>query len=530
MNVAENLYDYLKHNDKAELIGFGTFYVKSSSAQINSLTKTIEPPKRQILFSKEQANDMSFVKFMAMHDFIKEETALTWIKQYSDSLKEKIEAGRTYKIGRLGTLSKGSLGEYTFTADEGLNLMDDAFALGELKNIQTFDVNPMEDKVDLLHTKPEVKPEEKIEAGQDNAKELAIEKEKQEEIKKKIEEVQQLRDEEKLQESEPETTTRIIRHSEANVESEVEKPVSEQEIKDKLKMDATPEEDKTWQTIKKAEQEKKNVVVEDIIKQEPKKEDNASEQDELRKKAQEIIEKNKKDKELVEEKQPKKRRHHNGRKKGWLIVFWIIICLIILCAGFVAAHYFGLLKNVKFLKPVTDKLSYYIPVKADKKPEKTLQIKPVATPTETVEETMAENTEIPQTPYQAQEPTTPAPKPKKQAVKQVNNKKKNNKKQSQTTAPAPKPVVVDNTPVTTQNYSRLGFDVVGGSFSEKSKAENLSRKAKSLGYDSYVLSKIKSGSPIYYVSYGSRRTLREANDLMQSMMSKMGGSYYVISR
>ena len=91
MNVAENLYDYLKNNDKAELIGFGTFYIKSHSATINTLTNTMTPPKKEVLFTIEQTNDMNFVKFMAKHEFISEETALTWIKQYSSSLKEKID-------------------------------------------------------------------------------------------------------------------------------------------------------------------------------------------------------------------------------------------------------------------------------------------------------------------------------------------------------------------------------------------------------------------------------------------------------
>lgn len=538
MNVAENLYDYLKHNDKAELIGFGTFYIKGHSARINSLTSTIEPPSREILFTKEQTNDMSFVSFMAQHEFISQETALTWIKQYSDSLKEKLDAGRNYKIGKLGTLNKGSLGEYTFVPDENLNLMDDAFALGELKNVKTFDVNPQENKVDLIHTKPEkevvfenkVDVETKIEEG----KQMAIEEEKQKDIKQRIEELQKLREEEKVQESEPETTTRIIRHSEADIKTDVEKPLSETDIKDKLKMDSTPE-DKIEQTLKKTQENKENIVVEDIKKIDKKEEENEKEQDELRKKAQEIINKNKKQQGLLTEEKPKKKRHHNGRKKGWLIVFWIIICLIALCGGFVAAHYFGLLKDVGFLKPVTEKLSYYIPVRQT---SKTKVIKPkttTITPTETVAEEVApsQGTEVPQTPYQAQEVTTPAPAPKKKAVNNINRNNKNNKnkKNAKQTAPAPKPQpVVDNSPVTTQNYSRLGFDVIGGNFSDKSKAENLARKAKSFGYDSYVLSKIKSGSPIYYVSYGSRRTLTEANNLMQSMMNKMGGSYYVISR
>ena len=529
MNVAENLYDYLKNNDKAELIGFGTFYIKSHSATINTLTNTMTPPKKEVLFTIEQTNDMNFVKFMAKHEFISEETALTWIKQYSSSLKEKIDSGRTYTIGKLGKLTKGTLGEYVFASEENLNLMDDSFALGELKNIKTFDIDQNQ-KVDFVHTKPEkeIAVENKVEVEKvEEGKQMAIEEERQKDIKQRIEEIQKLKEEEKIQESEPETTTRIIRHTEATIQTDVEKPVAEKEVTQKVNIDSTPSEDKTEKTIKEAEKQKDNIIVEDIERNE------LSEQEELRKKAQEIIDRNKKEKEnpSIVPPQMKRTRRHNNRKRGWLIVFWIIVLLILLCGGFICAHYFGLLKNVKFLEPITNKLSYYIPVKKEAKTTKVIKPQTI-TPTETPQE-QAVAPEVEQTPYIGQQSNIPTPEPRAKIAKKTakNNKNTKNKTQKQT-KPNQQPVVrVDNNaPVLTQNYSKLGFDVVGGSFGTKSQAENLARKAKSLGYDSYVLSKIKSGSPIYYVSYGSRRTLREANDLMQSMMNKMGGNYYVISR
>ena len=108
MNVAENLYDYLKHNDRAELIGFGTFYVKNTSARINDLTSTIEPPKRELFFTREQTDDKSFVSFMAQNEFISEDTAYTWIKQYADSLNEKLVS----KVGKIGKRTVGRIQFY----------------------------------------------------------------------------------------------------------------------------------------------------------------------------------------------------------------------------------------------------------------------------------------------------------------------------------------------------------------------------------------------------------------------------------
>ncbi|MEE1093688.1 MAG: TIR domain-containing protein [Bacteroidales bacterium] len=84
--------------------------------------------------------------------------------------------------------------------------------------------------------------------------------------------------------------------------------------------------------------------------------------------------------------------------------------------------------------------------------------------------------------------------------------------------------------VIVQNYSRLGFDVIGGLFSERLNAVTAARIAIKKGYDSYVLVKEEDGTFLYYVSYGSRRSLKEANDLMEKIVEESGGKYYVMSR
>ena len=148
---------------------------------------------------------------------------------------------------------------------------------------------------------------------------------------------------------------------------------------------------------------------------------------------------------------------------------------------------------------------------------------------------LRETMTIEQDVIEVEEKVVEAPKPQAKKQTQTTTKttaktktKKETKEETPTKPAAPE---VDNaSPVVVQNYSRLGFDVIGGSFSSRANAERLARKAKSLGYDSYVLSKVKSGTPIYYVSYGSRRTLKEANDLMARMVENLGGEYYVISR
>jgi cell division septation protein DedD len=141
------------------------------------------------------------------------------------------------------------------------------------------------------------------------------------------------------------------------------------------------------------------------------------------------------------------------------------------------------------------------------------------TSTETVSEIVLE--EVKQNPI-------PKPRPANKArVAKTNDTQKN--KVEENPQPNPEPAI-DNTPVVIQNYTKLGCDVIGGVYKDRANAEKKARKAKSLGYDSYIINRVKAGEQVYYVSYGSRRTLKEANDLAAKIKEKIGGDFYVISR
>lgn len=509
MNVVENLYEYLKHNDRAEIPNLGTFIVRSISAQINELTGTIDPPCRKVVFEKTFENDKGFINFMAQREFISPSTAETWIKQSADSWASKMEKGESVELLNLGTLKKGYLGEYSFVADSGLNLMDDAFALETLKNIKTYD-RPATNRIDLIHTKPEHNPVKDIEETEIS------------DTKEEVTKTAPLSQEYRLNETQKQTEERITQHESTEIQTQASAPVNLTEKEEKLDTDISLSEQKMEQTTEVKQEESSQQ--QDIIQQEktnnetPIVEERSSEYS-LQEEAERILNKHSHDK--------TKNKSRKKGKKVWRVIFWFVVALLLLCALFVGAHYMGWLKDIKPLKPITDKLAYYIPIRQTEQKQKPAQ--PIATPTE---EQLEQPMEVSPTQVLQEEVLDHESinNPTKQARK--NNVATNKKKQVKETSaqPQPAPTQEDNTPVLVQNHSKLGFDVVGGTFDSKNKAENAVRKAKSLGYDSYVLSKIKNGSPIYYVSYGSRRTLQEANNLMQSMMTKMGGSYYVISR
>lgn len=505
MNVVENLYEYLKHNDRAEIPNLGTFIVKTTSAQINELSGTIDPPCRKVIFEKAFDNNKDFINFMAQREFISPSTAETWIKQSADSWASKLEKGETIEFLNLGTLKKGYLGEYSFVAESGLNLMDDAFALETLKNVKTYE-RPATNKVDLIHTKQEPIKD--------------IEETKVVETKEDVTEYAPLSQENRVDESEEQTMERISQHEATEIQTQASTPVNLSEKEEKLDTDISLPEQKTEQAteIQQEIPQQETIPQEQQTKEEVLVEEKSSEYD-LQEEAEKILNKHGYDN--------KKAKTRRKSKKVWRVIFWFVIVLLLLCALFVGAHYMGWLKDIKPLKPITDKLAYYIPVRQKEVKQ------PLAQPMQSITEEQTEQpmevspTQVLQEEVLDHESIN---KPTKQARK--NNTVTNKKKQvnEATTQPQQIPVEEDNSPVLVQNHSKLGFDVIGGTFDSKKKAESAVRKAKSLGYDGYVLSKIKNGSPIYYVSYGSRRTLQEANNLMQSMMTKMGGSYYVISR
>lgn len=328
MNVVENLYEYLKHYTNAEIPGLGTFSVKTSSAQINESAGTIIPPSRKVIFEKRLEGNKEFISFMAKREFISLETSETWIKQYSDSLINKLNKGETVKLDKLGTLKQGYVGEYTFSPEDNLNLMDDVFALGELKNVKTYKTE--NEKIDLIHTKtvPTTETIEKIEQTQ------------QEDIAQTIVESEAISEENRIQETQQETQDRISQHEEIEVDSPT--LVNAGEKVEPLSMDiALNDEEK-----EPVSAEKENKIEE---KEEPQQPDNVKEIkeesiDDLQKEAMAIL--NKYD-HSSEKGNKKSKKHKDGKKKRkiWFIIFWIVLALLLLCAGFVGAHYMGWLKN-----------------------------------------------------------------------------------------------------------------------------------------------------------------------------------------
>ncbi|MDD2192259.1 MAG: SPOR domain-containing protein, partial [Bacteroidales bacterium] len=174
--------------------------------------------------------------------------------------------------------------------------------------------------------------------------------------------------------------------------------------------------------------------------------------------------------------------------------------------------------------------NYIIPKCEEAK--KTIVI-PIQTPTNQVievpiTETITEEIVSIDEPIEDVQATSKPTQPKKELVAKPKPLKPTGEKDN---PPAPTPEIDYSTPILMQPVSRLGFDVIGGTFENLANAQQTARKARSLGYDSYIISKSQEDKTKYYVSYGSRRTMSEANAFMNSIIKKHGSAgYYIISR
>lgn len=522
MNVSANLLEYLKKNDRAELTGIGSFRVEYTPASISPITNTLTPPSRIITFTNEINNDLGFVEELSKKEFISLETSLKWIKQYSDSIKEKIEKLNSCKLGEIGVLSKGLSSGYIFTPTPGLNLLDSAFAFSTIKSVKTFD---QEDNIKPIVTKeplPELSVERKTEIEEKPLQTILVgtsysEKETNQDQSSinTLGEERPLSDQSDIQEKNEDS---II------LEQEKTKDIVFEQ-REKLERDEAKMED-----AQKEVQERLDKIKEDKEEELGENEGiDTNDSDAFNYRNSKRFRKNFKRRRKSEKKERKERRKRN--KLIWLILSSLVLFALLASGFMVLAHYMCWTKNIKQLDPLTEKLNNYITPKCEEV-KKTIVI-PVQTPTTQVEETPIEEelsseiTPVDETKAEVQATKKPT-QPKKEVVAKPKPLKPTGEKDN---PPKPTAEIDYSKPVTMQPVSRLGFDVIGGTFENLTNAQQAARKARSLGYDSYIVSKSQDEKTKYYVSYGSRRTMSEANSFMNTIVKKHGSSgFYIISR
>lgn len=490
MNIPEYLVAYLKDNDSAELLDFGTFYASNVPSHFDIKTRVITPPCRSITFRSVRINNTRFLEYIAAKEFISFDTARILMQQYVTALKEQLDSQKQYRIGNIGTLSHVGDNNYNFSADRSLNLLDEAFAFVPLTNINVFDTEAPEKETPIVEettakAEPRPHPEETCseitetekettEATTPDTEETPCENENeiQESVIAETEIVQSLEnEEEETLHAEEEPTTTV-----SSAEEE------ERTSRKALKAQAAAE--------KKAEKESRRIAKEAA-------------------KAEKLLQKMEKKHSAQEKGSPfysqmkASSRYTRKRRRGWLILSILLLLLIIVIILF-------------FMK---DGLNYVSKLVSDKTPRLTVAetptVEPIpALPTDTLDiaDTLLQDEEnLPASVSDVKASTVQEPQKQEQKV---------------VASAAPKPVIPKT--IQQQDYSRKGFDIIGGAFSSLSNAEAAAKKAFAQGFQSYLIVKTEKGNNVYFVSYGSYRSLSEANRNLQEVINKTGSRQFYV--
>ncbi len=132
MNFQENLYQFLKRNNRVSVESFGTFYLQKSNAIVETTTNRILPPGKVVAFDhNSDSADDAFAEFLATQNSTTVETAKDEIKKqitYWNSILEKDGQLTLDNIGTF-TLSDSSL---LFNGNRFENLSPDFYGLEEI--------------------------------------------------------------------------------------------------------------------------------------------------------------------------------------------------------------------------------------------------------------------------------------------------------------------------------------------------------------------------------------------------------------
>lgn len=127
-----SILEYLKIHNKVEILGFGIFSLKDTSAKVLSTNGDILPPAKEIHYEyKESINNTDFVNFLAKNENISVEEAQNIIKTETEIWKKHLRERQNFNIENLGKFSfEGE--NFQFQGERMENLSPDFFGLEKI--------------------------------------------------------------------------------------------------------------------------------------------------------------------------------------------------------------------------------------------------------------------------------------------------------------------------------------------------------------------------------------------------------------
>lgn len=134
MNITDYIVESLKKGKTVEIAGIGQWTTREEAAHHDPQSHTFYPRRKVVEFTPQCKGDKSFVEYIASQECVGTNVADQMVKNYADTLTERMKAQGKVEINGLGTLGFGS-----FTVADSLNLgTDDAMApIDGIKTYQT---------------------------------------------------------------------------------------------------------------------------------------------------------------------------------------------------------------------------------------------------------------------------------------------------------------------------------------------------------------------------------------------------------
>lgn len=140
MEINRYIKDLLLEHDCVVIPGLGGFIGSASRAELQTVTKTINPPGKRISFNaKLQRNDGLLLHHVAYVEGISYDEAEQKVQEFVKASRKRLEQSGLIIFQEVGKLTMDTDGILSFYPTPGRNLLQESFGLKPVHYRQTFD-------------------------------------------------------------------------------------------------------------------------------------------------------------------------------------------------------------------------------------------------------------------------------------------------------------------------------------------------------------------------------------------------------
>ena len=133
MNIEKYISDLLYRYQCVTVPGFGAFLTEFKSAQINTTSNVMSPPKKSLSFNYHlQNNDGLLANHISLEENISYSEAVLALKNETEKWSSKLELGENLVLENIGELLKNHEGNIMFIPSELVNYNTDSFGLTDI--------------------------------------------------------------------------------------------------------------------------------------------------------------------------------------------------------------------------------------------------------------------------------------------------------------------------------------------------------------------------------------------------------------